>query len=39
MPETEVVSKNGSRRKQDAPSEFERTDNDGTTSSGPTEQK
>lgn len=39
MPETEVVSKNGAGRKQDAPSEFERTDNDGTTSSGPTEQK
>ena len=32
MPETEVVSKNGTGRKKDVPDEFERADDDGATS-------
>ena len=39
MPETDAVSKNGVGRKQDAPDEFERGNDDGVTPSGSTKQK
>ena len=39
MPKTEVVSKNGTGRKQDAAYEFELTDNDGATSAVSRERK